>query len=134
VEGTIPIEGAALALSHHPGAVSMFPHGYSETGPELIIMTTGGYMSEWDGDAAVFGMVVEGHDVVKAISEIPHDEFNNPDQEIIIQEMIIVRTSEDNGVNEPQENQWFLYLAVAVIIVVILVVILLLFNRSDRSS
>ncbi len=101
-----PNEGRALALSNHYGAVSMVTHGPSKTGPELnIVVFEGGYQ-QFDGDYAVFGVVLEGMHVAKAISEVPHDEHYRPIDPIFIREIVLVGPRDTvPPVVRPGENQ-----------------------------
>ncbi|MCK5254002.1 MAG: peptidylprolyl isomerase, partial [Thermoplasmata archaeon] len=72
-ETDIPNEGTALALWNHYGAVSMTAHAPGKTGPELTIVAAEWGYHEADGQFAVFGVVVEGMDVLTAITEVPVD-------------------------------------------------------------
>jgi cyclophilin family peptidyl-prolyl cis-trans isomerase/outer membrane protein assembly factor BamB len=118
----IPNEGAALALGHHFGAVSMIAHEPGRTGPEFLMVN-----AEWgyhaaDGMYAVFGVVVEGMDVVQAINEVPVDDELRPIDEVRIKEVILKEAPGPNG-NGQSDNGWTMPLGPLIFFIVIIIII-----------
>ncbi len=134
----IPNEGSALALGNHYGAVSMVPHGPGRTGPELMIVAAEWGDHQRDGESAVFGVVLEGMDVVKAINEVPVDGDNRPIDEVLIQEVVISKTPGQNGGDDRQDDDWPLSVGMMAsiigIIVVIIGVVAMVYVRTNRSE
>ena len=130
----IPNEGAALALAHHQGAVSMMTHGPGVTGPELVIVAGEWGYYEMDGMYPVFGVVVEGLEVVRAISDLPHDVNNRPDEEVLIQEVVLLKGVEEDGDPDPDPDDWIpctslFALTIGIVLVVIGVLVIFVMRK-----
>lgn len=132
----IPNEGSALALAHHYGVVSLVPHGPGKTGPELMIVAAEWGDHQLNGECAVFGVVLEGMDVVKAINKVPVDDENRPIDEVLILEVAIPKTDGQNGDDEPQDDYWLRSsggVILILVIIIIIVIVLLTLRRGNRS-
>jgi peptidyl-prolyl cis-trans isomerase A (cyclophilin A) len=80
------------SLKHDkPGVVSMANPGRPNTNGSQFFITT--VKTDWlDGKHTIFGQVVEGQDVVDAISKAPRDMGNNkPLKDILINKVTIIR-------------------------------------------
>ncbi|NOQ53408.1 MAG: hypothetical protein GQ558_02245 [Thermoplasmata archaeon] len=129
----IPNEGAALALAHQQGAVSMIAHGPGVTGPELVIVVAEWGYHEADGSGAVFGVVVDGMDVVRAIGELSVDGDNRPVDEVLIKEVVIRKAPGENGDDERDEEDEMPYVVYIALVAIVVIVVLLLLVRGRRS-
>ena len=132
----IPNEGAALALAHRQGAVSMITHGPGVTGAELVIVAGEWGYHEADGMYPVFGVVVEGLDVVKAISDLPHDDFNRPDEEVLVKEVVLLKDVEQDGDPDPEPDDWIpcsSAFALTIGIMFVVIGVLVIFMMRQRS-
>jgi cyclophilin family peptidyl-prolyl cis-trans isomerase len=123
----VPNEGAAMVLPHDRWAVSMVTHGPGVTGPELVLVAGEWGYHEADGANAVFGVVVEGKDVVEDICELPVDGENRPVDQVLIEEIVIWKSPSegrpDDGDNVPEENDWMYIVLISVIVLLILLLV-----------
>ena len=89
IEGEFIKNGFENTLSHTAGTVSMARRssGYDTAGSQFFIMTND--VPELDGFYAAFGSVIEGMEVVDAISELETDENGKPTDEITIKKMTV---------------------------------------------
>ncbi len=66
------------------GALAMANGGPNTNGSQFFIVTAGA--ASWlDGKHTVFGKVTDGMDVVDAISQLPRDGMDRPDEEVTIE-------------------------------------------------
>lgn len=88
---TFPDEN--FILNHYgPGWVSMANKGVDTNGSQFFITTDA---ASWlDGRHVVFGKVIEGMDVVRAVENVPTDSFDGPTQECVIVDSGIIPVTE----------------------------------------
>jgi peptidyl-prolyl cis-trans isomerase A (cyclophilin A) len=89
------------ALLHdRPGVLSMANSGPNSSGSQFFITVTN---TPWlDGKHSVFGRVVEGMEIVFAISQIPTDTQDQPRAPVMIEGVRIVRRGHEAEVFDPQ--------------------------------
>lgn len=94
---TFPDEN--FILNHYgPGWVSMANKGADTNGSQFFITTDA---ASWlDGRHVVFGKVLEGMDVVRAIENVPTDSFDGPTQECVIVDVGTLPVSESFDVSK----------------------------------
>ena len=90
---TIPDEFVDTLKFDAPGKLAMANVGRPHTGSVQFFITDG--TPEYlNGKHTIFGQVVEGQDVVKAISMVPKDANDKPDTPVVIQKILIRRVAE----------------------------------------
>jgi peptidyl-prolyl cis-trans isomerase A (cyclophilin A) len=79
-----------------PGVLAMANVGRPNTGGcQFFITTTGSTPEHLNGKHTIFGQVVEGQDIVDAISEVPRDSNDKPNTPVIIKSLLIRRVGPD---------------------------------------
>ena len=81
------------ATHHDPGVVSMARQAEPATaGSQFFIMTTGSesWRPQLDGQYTVFGRVIQGQDVVDAISKTPRDRRDRPLSNVVVESVTIL--------------------------------------------
>jgi len=79
---TIPNEIVPELVHDHPGVLSMANAGPNTGGSQYYITVA---VTSWlDGDYSIFGDVIEGMDVVYAISDVPTDANDRPITPVVI--------------------------------------------------
>ena len=81
-------------ISNSPGTLSMANSGPNSGGSQFFINTRhNAYLDWWDTRTPsahpVFGKVMEGMDIVEAISKVPRDRRDNPNTPIMMQSITI---------------------------------------------
>lgn len=90
---TIPDEFVDTLKFDTPGKLAMANVGRPHTGSVQFFITDG--TPEYlNGKHTIFGQVVEGQDVVKAISMVPKNSDDKPDTPVVIQKLLIRRVAE----------------------------------------
>lgn len=90
IKGEMPNNGYENNdLKHVRGAISMArsPNSYDSAGSQFFIL--GSDYSSWDGDYTVFGMVIEGMDVVDTIMNTRTRDDDSPRKEQKIKSMTV---------------------------------------------
>jgi len=104
---TIPDE-ADNGLQHTSGALSMAKTSAPNTGgSQFFIVDKGEYPAHLDGIHTIFGRVIEGMDVVDAISEVETNHLDKPVDDVTIvtfKRTVIDDDSENNG-STNEKNQ-----------------------------
>ncbi len=77
----------ADGLTHQIGALSMAHRGPNTNGSQFFIVT--GQASHLNGMHSVFGQVVDGLDIVKAIESAPTGAMDKPLEDILIEKITI---------------------------------------------
>jgi peptidyl-prolyl cis-trans isomerase A (cyclophilin A) len=79
-----------------PGRLAMANVGRPNTGGcQFFITTTGSDASYLNGKHTIFGQVVEGQEVVDAISSVPRSPDDKPDTPVVIKTLLIRRVGPD---------------------------------------
>ncbi|MBE7066538.1 MAG: peptidylprolyl isomerase [Ruminococcaceae bacterium] len=88
IEGEFSSNGHKNDLKHTPGVISMARSGHPDSaGSQFFICTSTPY---WlDGDYAAFGKVIEGLDVVMAISHVDTNSKDKPFEDVVIKSITI---------------------------------------------
>jgi peptidyl-prolyl cis-trans isomerase A (cyclophilin A) len=93
---SIPDEFVPTLMFDKPGVLAMANVGRPNTGAcQFFITTTGSTPAHLNGKHTIFGQVVEGQDVVDAISEVPRDANDKPDTPVVIKTLLIRRVGPD---------------------------------------
>jgi cyclophilin family peptidyl-prolyl cis-trans isomerase len=89
---SIPDEFDPSLKFDRPGVLAMANVGRPNTGGcQFFITTTGSLPEHLNGKHTIFGQVVEGQDVVDAISEVPRDAQDKPLTPVVIKTLLIRR-------------------------------------------
>jgi len=85
-----PCQGhGGLALTHDgPGVVSMANSGQPQTGGSQFFVTVT-ETPHLDGTHPVFGQVVEGMDAVREINQVPTDDRDRPEEDVVVEDVTI---------------------------------------------
>ncbi len=91
---TIPDEFLPTLTFDKPGILAMANTGAPHTGGcQFFITTTDSTPAHLNGKHTIFGQVVEGQDVVDAISNVPKNDADKPTTPVIIKTLLIRRVS-----------------------------------------
>jgi cyclophilin family peptidyl-prolyl cis-trans isomerase len=85
---TIPLE-INSELTHQDGAVGMGRKGFDLNSATSQFYICDGAQHGLDGNYAVFGQVIEGIEVVRAIAAVPIDSNEKPLQDVVINQIMI---------------------------------------------
>jgi len=97
IQGEFERNGIENTLSHEAGVVSMARResGYDTAGSQFFILTED--LPALDGSYAAFGRVIEGMDIVEAISRLETDEYGRPRDTITIKKVTVDTFGVDYG-------------------------------------
>jgi len=100
--GTIPDEFVDSLKFDQPGRLAMANSGpHTGTCQFFITDSTPEYLN---GKHTIFGQVVEGQDVVKAITAVPRNSDDKPDTPVVIQSLLIRRVAEPKPAAAPTKK------------------------------
>jgi peptidyl-prolyl cis-trans isomerase A (cyclophilin A) len=89
---TIPDEFDPAITFDQPGRLAMANVGRPHTGScQFFITTSGSNAAYLNGKHTIFGQVVEGQDVVDAISQVPKNSDDKPNTPVVIKTLLIRR-------------------------------------------
>jgi peptidyl-prolyl cis-trans isomerase A (cyclophilin A) len=89
---TIPDEFDPTITFDQPGRLAMANVGRPHTGScQFFITTSGSNAAYLNGKHTIFGQVVEGQDVVDAISQVARNSDDKPDAPVVIKTLLIRR-------------------------------------------
>ncbi len=93
---TIPDEFVDTIKFDMPGRLAMANVGRPHTGSVQFFITDG--TPEYlNGKHTIFGQVMEGQDVVKAIAMVPRSADDKPETPVVIQKLLIRRVADPNA-------------------------------------